>query len=125
SGGFIIANGLQGKLLTWFDWGQYSIWHFAPKLKVSLDGRRETVYSDRFVSQHLRLYFNPETALDVLAKLDPDYAWLPVNLQLTQTLDRLGWHRLYTGPVSVVFSRRPVSAPAAPVVSPIACFPGP
>ena len=43
SGAAIVANGLQGKLLTWFDWGQYAIWHFAPNLKVSLDGRRETV----------------------------------------------------------------------------------
>jgi hypothetical protein len=125
SGAFIAANTLGGRLLTWFDWGQYAIWHFAPRLKVSLDGRRETVYSDGFVSQHLRLYFNPDSALDVLERFQADYAWLPVNLQLTHTLDRLGWHRLYTGPVSVVFSRQPATAPAAPVVAARACFPGP
>ena len=46
AGAFIVANHLEGRLLSWFDWGQYAIWHFAPRLKVSLDGRRETVYSD-------------------------------------------------------------------------------
>ena len=125
SGAFIAANRLEGRLLTWFDWGQYAIWHFAPRLKVSLDGRRETVYSDRFVAQHLRLYFNPDSALDVLSGFQADYAWLPVNLQLTAALDRLGWHRLFTGPVSVIFSRQPATASAPPVVSPRACFPGP
>src|SRR5262249_8144173 len=32
SGAFIIDNALQGRLLTFFDWGQYAIWHFAPRL---------------------------------------------------------------------------------------------
>ena len=127
SSAFIIANALSGRLLTWFDWGQYTIWHFAPQLKVSFDGRRETVYSETFIAQHLRMYFNPESALDAIARLQADYAWLPVDLPLTRTLDRIGWHRLYTGPVSVVFSRRPPSAPVqtAPIVPPRACFPGP
>ena len=54
AGAFIVANALSGRMLTWFDWGQYMIWHSAPQVKVSMDGRRETVYSDTFVAQHLR-----------------------------------------------------------------------
>lgn len=41
---FLRSNRLHGKLLTWFDYGEYAIWHLAPKLRVSLDGRRETAY---------------------------------------------------------------------------------
>jgi hypothetical protein len=29
-----------------FDWGEYVLWHAGPRVKVSMDGRRETVYSD-------------------------------------------------------------------------------
>ena len=29
-----------------YDWGEYVLWHLGPGVKVSMDGRRETVYSD-------------------------------------------------------------------------------
>ena len=32
----------RGRLVSWFNWGEYAIWHFGPALKVSADGRRET-----------------------------------------------------------------------------------
>ena len=36
------------RLLTWFDWGEYAIWHLAADgVRVSMDGRRETIYSSR------------------------------------------------------------------------------
>ena len=28
-----------------FDWGEYVIWHLGPQVRVSVDGRRETVYA--------------------------------------------------------------------------------
>jgi hypothetical protein len=125
SGGYIAANRLQGRLLSWFDWGQYAIWHFSPALKVSLDGRRETVYSEAFVARHFRLYFEPETSMDLLAELRPDYAWIPRDLPLVGVLERTGWHRLYDGPISAILGRNPLPQPAAPVLAANACFPGP
>ena len=39
-----VQNALpQGRLLVWFDWGEYAIWHMGPGVQVSFDGRRETV----------------------------------------------------------------------------------
>jgi hypothetical protein len=125
SGAFIAANRLQGRLLSWFDWGQYAIWHFAPGLRVSMDGRRETVYSTNFVADHVQLYFEPEKAIGLLARLHPDYAWLPAGLPLVGTLDRAGWTRLYTGPLSVVFARKPSATMVAAFPVTPACFPGP
>ena len=125
AGAFIAANRLTGRLLTWFDWGQYAIWHFGPGLKVSLDGRRETVYSDAFVTRHLQLYYDPEKATKLLDDLRADYAWLPLSTPLTATLNRSGWHRLYTGPISVVFSRADSPAPLQVGTLGSACFPGP
>ena len=117
AGAFILANRLEGRLLSWFDWGQYAIWHFAPRLKVSLDGRRETVYSDAFVAQHLKLYYEPDTSLAMLDELAPAYAWLPTNLPLSAALNRAGWRRIYTGPASIVFAREKSSLPDMKAVS--------
>src|SRR5690606_14688422 len=47
-----LAHAEEGRLVTFFDWGQYALWHFAPRLKVSMDGRRETVYSDARLAEH-------------------------------------------------------------------------
>jgi hypothetical protein len=125
AGTAIVQNKLKGRLLTWFDWGQYAIWHFAPDLKVSLDGRRETVYSDGFVDRHLTLYFDPPAAAGLLQQMNPDYAWLPVDLPLTGELARQGWHRVYTGSQSTILSSRAMAPLAIPTVSSAACFPGP
>jgi hypothetical protein len=125
AGAFLAANHFEGRLLSWFDWGQYAIWHFAPELRVSLDGRRETVYSEAFIAEHLQLYSEPETAVGLLNRLHADYAWLPSNLPLTAALEKSGWYALYSGPISAVLSRAPVhTQPPAPLLS-AACFPGP
>jgi hypothetical protein len=124
AGAFIVANRLHGRLLSWFDWGQYAIWHFSPDLKVSLDGRRETVYSDAFVARHLRLYLQPETEMAMVDELRPDYAWLPVSLPLTAALERAGWYRLYSGGISVILGRES-QAERSPQLASRPCFPGP
>jgi hypothetical protein len=41
---FLRLNGLAGNLATPFNWGQYVIWKLGPQVKVSFDGRYETVY---------------------------------------------------------------------------------
>lgn len=36
--------GVHGNMAVFFDWGHYALWHLGPRIKVSIDGRRETVY---------------------------------------------------------------------------------
>jgi hypothetical protein len=125
AGAFIAQNHLEGRLITWFNWGEYAIWHFAPSLRVSLDGRRETVYSSGFVNDHLKLYFEPSSETALLRRLDANYAWLPRDFPLVATLQHQGWKQLFSGPVSVVLGRGSVTVgPAASPQTP-ACFPGP
>jgi hypothetical protein len=38
---------MPGRLINPFGWGHFALWHLSPTLKISIDGRRETVYSDR------------------------------------------------------------------------------
>lgn len=40
------ASGGTANVAVHFDWGEYVLWHAGPRVKVSMDGRRETVYSD-------------------------------------------------------------------------------
>ena len=126
AGAFLAANRLQGRLAVWFDWGQYAIWHFGPRLKVSIDGRRETVYSARVLERHLALYAGAGVARAYLDELSPDYVWLPRALPVATSLDGWGYRRIFESQHSVVWTTaadpRSYAASRMPAA---ACFPGP
>jgi hypothetical protein len=113
-------------MVTWFDWGEYAIWHFGPDIKVSLDGRRETVYSDAWVSHHLAFYRDDPAARRLPHEIDADYIWLPNRLPIAQRLSGEGWSPIFDGPISTVWAKRAAdSSRALAVVRAPRCFPGP
>jgi hypothetical protein len=121
---FLRDNQLRGRLLTWFDYGEIAIWHLSPGLRVSYDGRRETVYSGAVQDAHRSFYGNPADAGYARA-LGADYVWLPRRLPVVAALEKDGWIGIFRGPDSVVFAREP-----GPYVQPAPwtgprCFPGP
>jgi hypothetical protein len=123
---FARSHGLHGRLLTWFDYGEYAIWHLGPTLTVSMDGRRETVYSVAVRNRHTEIYRNGPGAIVAVAELRPDYIWLPKSLPVVSHLESVGWHPHYIGPRSVILGLQPVE----PVlddraVPPRRDFPGP
>ncbi len=125
--GAIKRHQLQGRMLTWFNYGEYAIWHLWPAIRVSNDGRRETVYSDAVRREHTAIYAGKEGALEALAKLDPDHAWLPVESPMIARMEAAGWRTVFRGDRSVVLSRRQVGeVQSMPVpVATSRAFPGP
>jgi hypothetical protein len=123
----ISSHARTGRMLTWFNWGEYVIWFFGPDLKVSIDGRRETVYSDPLISDHLDFYFDRPSGRDLAERLNPTVIWLPSSLPVVGRLVREGWIPIYRGPVSVVLARNaaPGAPPAAGDPTAARCFPGP
>jgi hypothetical protein len=111
---FIRDQRLEGRMLTWFDWGEYAIWHLSPRIRVSIDGRRETVYTNDVVSRHLAFYAGMPGSEDYADLIGADYIWLPRGLPVVQKLRARGWHGAFEGPVSVVLMR---SEPAEKVHS--------
>src|SRR6266567_3427096 len=114
------------RLLVWFDWGEYAIWHLGPRIRVSIDGRRETVYSGRLQERHLRFFFDSPGGAGLPREINADYVWIPPNLPGASRLRAEGWSLLYVGEKSVIFGRPGISqtlltmAPA-PVTG--RCFP--
>jgi len=127
AGRFIALNQIKGRMLTWFDWGEYAIWHFGPDLRVSIDGRRETVYSDRIIQAHRRFYAADETATAYLRALDPDYIWVPRRVPIAGRLAEQGWVAVFTGTTSIVFAHAGAGPfqHTGPASIGMRCFPGP
>jgi hypothetical protein len=124
---FAKANRLQGRMLTFFDWGEYAIWHLSPDIKVSIDGRRETVYSEDLFEDHMRLYANTPGSAALVQRLQPDLVWLPEQVEVLKVLEQAGWSRVFTGSKSAILTRSPLETRALQRVAqpPARCFPGP
>jgi hypothetical protein len=121
---FIADHDLRGRLVVWFNWGEYALWHFGPQLKVSMDGRRETVYSERTMDAHSGLYKAAGNARAFLAGLHADYIWLPPTLPLNRHLGEWGWQRVFTSDRSVIWAVRPLPPAVRAGAIPTRCFPG-
>jgi hypothetical protein len=115
---YVTSHRLEGRMFTWFDYGEYAIWHFSPAIRVSMDGRRETVYSKRIRDVHFDIYRNTPGAVNALASLKPDYVWLPITAPVLPALEAAGWQRGFSGPRSVILYRSGLpGAPTAVVPS--------
>jgi hypothetical protein len=127
---FVRNHRLGGRMVTFFDWGQYAIWHKPDDLRVSMDGRRETVYSERSVDLHLDMYLAKQDGLAYLDGLQADYVWVPKELPLAGGLMKSAeWVPVYRGARSIIFSRASLVPAGTPVQegAPVRCrcFPGP
>ena len=116
----------SGRLVTWFDWGEYALWNMSPLLRVSLDGRRETIYSESVLTRYAEMVAATPDGLAYLRDLDPAYVWLPAALGgVSSWLQTHGYRIDLTTPRSFVAVRndQPVlHLSDAPLT---ACFPGP
>ena len=100
-------SGVSGNLAVHFSWGEYAIWHLSPRIKVSVDGRRETVYSDEIRRENLdfrlgegdwdALLRNHETHLAVVSKKFPVFNLMQLHPD---------WLLVYDDPVSGLFVPR-------------------
>ena len=122
----LAERGARGRMLTYFDYGEYAIWHLSPDIVVSMDGRRETVYSNEAVERQFRFYSVPGERKQIVSALQPDYIWMPSNLGVATDLGSDGWRPIFTGPRSVILARGGVTEqPYSPAAVAPRCFPGP
>ena len=124
AGSFLRENEATGRLVVWFDWGEYVSWHFGPDLKVSMDGRRETVYSAAMLREHITFYRNGPGAREFLERLSPDYVWLPKSLPVSAMIADWGWTPILATEKSTVWARGHLrSSWRAPPPLTSSCFP--
>jgi hypothetical protein len=110
-------SGVTANLAVFFDWGEYVLWHAGPRVKVSVDGRRETVYSDLVYLENMS--FTDGIGQDV-SRDDPRGAWdrlltrRPTDLALVSNitpashllLAHPGWELLLQDGPAALFGRR-------------------
>jgi hypothetical protein len=120
----LLKNAPPGRLVTFFNWGEYAIWHFGPNLRVSMDGRRETVYSDRRIAEHDGILRGSAEGFAALAEWQPEYVWLPAASGTTRHwLEGHGYRIAQSSEESFVAIRGDLRVPLADAPPASACFP--
>jgi len=104
---FMRAQGLAGNLALPLDWGGYVLWHAAPSVKVSLDGRFATVYPPRVVDDNFA-FFRGDDGADAARLLDAYDTTLVLAPRgvATPLGHRSEWQMLYTDQVAALFGKR-------------------
>jgi hypothetical protein len=119
-----LAGAEAGRLMVPFNWGQYAIWHFSPPLRVSMDGRRETVYSQSLIDQQLAFDRGDPSILPFIRSARPEYIWLyrTAGVALAESLTDMGYRRETQTDRSLILVRSDLPVlPTGPALSP--CFP--
>ncbi len=102
----IKAQGLQGKLLTEFAWGEYLIWELYPRCLVGLDGRYETVYSNELSQKYFDFINAREGWRHFLTAYPPDLILIDSRRKLCTLLRQApSWRQIYGDSGCALFVR--------------------
>jgi hypothetical protein len=119
--GLIEKSHVAGNLAIDFDWGEYAIYHLSPAVKVSMDGRRETAYSQRTYLESLAFRFGQGKWNAVLENPDTDMAlvktgFAPYHLMKLEP----GWRLVYQDSLAALFARErlPIAAALERTIAP-------
>jgi hypothetical protein len=128
-------SGARGNLAVAYDWGEYALWHLGPALKVSIDGRRETVYSDTSYRQSVEFARGTGDWTALLRDGRTDLVLVPKAAPAAGSLSQMdGWVALYGDTFCVLFARAGFPGLEQILATPVPevpdngdglCFPGP
>jgi len=98
-------NQASGDMITEFNWGEYVIWHLGPDVKVSVDGRRETVYPDDVYRENLAFMFGAVGWNRLLARGSPQLALVDrARPAFGLMMQQPGWRLLYEDSLCGLFA---------------------
>jgi hypothetical protein len=104
---YLRTAGVRGNLAVGFDWGEYAIFHLAPHLKVSIDGRRETVYSPARLTAHAAFVYGYHDWRGILDQDRADLALVSPRFAVHGLLIHApDWRLAFSDPTSGLFVRR-------------------
>jgi hypothetical protein len=102
---FIKQQGLSGKILTKFEWGEYLIWELYPRCRVAFDGRYETVYPLEVEEIFFDFYYARPTWRRFLEDYPPDLILLDRRMRVAQLLQQEPhWRQVYADAYCILFA---------------------
>ncbi len=103
---FIRKSKLRGNILTEFNWGEYIIWNL-PESRVAMDGRYETVYTEKSSRDYFHFTKGGSGWRDYLNEYPHDMILFRRESPISTTLRRIpDWLEVYSDADCVLFIRK-------------------
>ncbi|MGB8411585.1 MAG: hypothetical protein WCE23_02050 [Candidatus Binatus sp.] len=103
---FLDTHGLMGNLLADDGWGQYIIWHCAPRTKVFIDGRFELAYPPAVIRDYLDFKTGTANGSHTLAAYPHDFVLVQRDLPAAKLMDsRRDWRLIYSDDTARLYAR--------------------
>jgi hypothetical protein len=105
---FLRDQGARGNLYNPLWWGAYITWELYPAVRVSMDGRNVSLFSDEMVLENLKFYTDDvhQADIDVPLRYATDFLIVPTGAPvLSRLLADSRWRRGYADSDSVLFER--------------------
>jgi hypothetical protein len=112
---------LHGNCAVFFNWGEYLIWHLHDTLKVSIDGRYETVYPEEVIDDNFGFFFAGPGWRNLIDRYPTEMILVhPLN-PVTPILEGLsGWALVFKSETASLFVKKqkfPSLAAQRPVIA--------
>jgi hypothetical protein len=105
-----LAQAPPGRLVTFFDWGEYAIWHLYPSCRVSIDGRYSTAYPPEVIERSWRFMTGAPGWDEILADASIALVGRRQGVAAKLAADR-GWREVHADPTALVFVREGTALP--------------
>jgi len=100
------AARIRGNLAVPFTWGEYIIWHLGPDVRVSVDGRRETVYPQEVYAENIRFLMGSAGWDDLIRRPETELIMTDKTYKSDRLMrDRRDWVVAYEDPLCEIFAR--------------------
>jgi hypothetical protein len=96
---YLRSQGLAGKLLLEFNWGEYALWQLYPHCRVALDGRYETVYPEVVAKAYFEFILGRPGWREFLEQYPPDLVLVDGRSGIYYLLlEDKAWRQVYADP---------------------------
>jgi hypothetical protein len=110
---FLRDHGARGNLYNPLAWGAYITWELYPAVRVSMDGRNVSLFSDEMVLENLKFYTDDPSDADTDTPLRyaTDFLLVPREAPvLSRLVADTRWRRVYADGDSVLFEHADAGA---------------
>lgn len=104
---YILEHNLSGRILIYFDWGEYAIWRLYPKCLVALDGRFETVYDENVTKLYFDFIYGKDNWQEFIITYKPDMILIPTRSKIYQLIKgKNQWQQVFMDSGSALFIKK-------------------
>ncbi len=98
-------SGAKGRMAVFFDWGDYVLWYLSPQVLVSVDGRRESTYSEEVYAENMRFTYGTGDWDELIDRHPTDLVLIGKTFPVYNLMkQKRGWLVVYEDGLCAVFT---------------------